>query len=786
TGHVLIEGVSDTLNDNIGLQLAAYVSVDDSCTGNLTELNSQYTIADLDETLELHCLDPGRNYFLMVDGGISELNRGIFTLTISDAGNETPVANIDTVLCAGETLPIGSSVYSLTGVYADTLQLPGGCDSIVNTNLTILEPVQVNLTVTQEGPGPGNTDGEATVSPAGGTGNYTITWSDGQTSALATGLVGDANYCVEILDDAGCSADTCFDMPFFLNFVPQVIADTLDCNGDADGMLRITATTGTPPYQFFWQNSTGNLTGNGTIGMDGEIATITDLPAGVYDIQITDIHFDTTVVAEILQPEPLAFSDFTVVDASCFGECDGSLSVTVSGGTPPYAYLWSDGGATAQLSGLCAGAYNLTITDANGCTAEFFQEVQEPLEFIATATEVNSVSCFMGNDGEATVATNGAPVAWLWSNGDSVATVSGLPGGTYSVVVTNATGCTATASVEITTPPEPVSVTIAETAPVVCNGSSDGTLQAVVSGPGTNFDILWSTGQNSPMVNQLPAGTYTVTVTNELGCSAETTYLLTEPAVMAADFTTNQLTCFDEPDGGIITVGGVTGGVGPYTFSTDGLNFSPDNVLGGYTAGEQVFFVQDAGGCVKEFFAIIEGPVEIAVDAGLPQTIELGDVAQLNAVANLSTLTFQWEPAEWAVCPDCPQTNVQPVESTLFTVTATDTFGCTAASTVMVDVLVKRKVYVPNAFSPNGDGINDEFVPFGGNDVALIRTFRIFDRQGNMVFETTDFNPGDPGHAWNGRFKGKLMQPAVFAWFAEVEFIDHKTALYSGDVTLVR
>jgi gliding motility-associated-like protein len=786
TGHVLIEGVSDTLNDNIGLQLAAYASSDNTCAGTLSEIYSQYTDSDLDETIELHCLEPGQNYFLMVDGGLSDLNRGIFTLSVSDAGDETPVANIDTMLCAGESLPVGNSVYSLTGIYADTLQLPGGCDSIVNTNLTVLEQVQVNLAVTQQGLGPGNTDGEATVSPSGGTGNYTIAWSNGQISALATGLIGGDNYCVQILDDAGCMAGTCFDMPYFLHFVPQVIADTLDCNGDADGVLRITATTGTPPYLFSWQNGPGTLTGSGIISADGEIATVTDLPAGVYNIQITDIHFDTTVVAEILQPEPLAVSDFLKTDASCFGECDGSLGVTVSGGTPPYFYSWANGATDALISGLCAGGYNLTITDANGCTAEFFGEVQEPLEFIATASEVNPVSCFMGSDGEATVSTNGSPVEYLWSNSDTTETISGLSGGTYSVEVTNANGCTATTSVLVNTPSAPVGVVIVETTPVTCSGDADGELLAQISGPGSSFGFSWSTGSIGPSAGQLAAGSYSVTVTNELGCTAEATYLLTQPAELVAEFTPNQLTCFDEPDGGIITVDGVTGGVEPYTFSTGGLNFSPENVLGGYYAGEQVFFVQDGGGCVKEFFATIEGPVEIAVDAGLPQSIELGETAQLSAVANLSTLTFQWEPPEWTACPDCPQTEVRPIESTLFTMTATDTFGCTATSEVMVEVLAKRKVYVPNAFSPNADGINDEFVPFGGNDVALVRTFKIFDRQGNMVFETAGFQPGDPVHAWDGRFKGKLMQPAVFAWFAEVEFIDHKTEMYSGDVTLVR
>ena len=575
-------------------------------------------------------------------------------------------------------------------------------------------------------------------------------------------------------------------MPYYIHFVPSVQTDTLDCHGDQDGTIRFTANGGIAPYQFSWTDINNTQSGSGTIQADGQIITLDGLAAGTYSLNLTDIIFDTTLVLQILEPAQLA-ATATVTDAACFGACNGSLTANVTGGTAPYQYAWSGGGTTFNPTGLCAGNYTLTVTDAHGCTGTFDFAVDQPSEFIASASEVQGVSCFQGDDGEATVTTNGTPAGYLWNTNAITPSINGLAGGPYSVTVTNADGCTATASVNISTPQAPVGVSIQTEQAIVCSGEDNGVLKANITGPGNNFNIEWSNGAVGPTATNLAAGTWSVTVENEKGCQAEASYLLTEPEEIQVEFTTNIITCTDPADAGIVTVTQVTGGVEPYTYSRDGLSFSTLSAIEGFTAGQHSFFIKDSGGCIREFQAMIEGPAELLLELDNDQIIDLGESVELRPQVNQTVgLTYDWSPAEFLSCADCEEPIATPLHSELFTLTVTDPFGCTASADIYLEVIKRRKVFVPNAFSPNGDGINDQFVPFGGSDVRIIHDFKVFDRQGNMVFFAQGFQPEDYNNAWDGSFKGKTMQAGVFVWFAEIEFIDGEKDLFSGDVTLIR
>ncbi len=786
TGHVIIEGISNINDDPIGVQLAVYESSDNTCNGSFSEVGSAYSNTSLNQSLELHCLDPNTTYFLMVDGSSGANIEGIFSLTITDAGDETPVTNQALVLCAGETLNVGSNSYTMSGSYTDTLQLPGGCDSIVNTALTVLTPLELNFQIVHQGVWAGNMDGEAQVAPSGGAGNYTYAWSNGQTSSLASGLVGGDNYCIEVSDANGCMADTCFEMPYYVHFVPTAQGDLLSCFGDENGELNLTAVGGFPPYEFTWSNATGTASGSGTVTMDNEVIKINGLAAGVYNFQMHDILFDTAFSVEILQPDQLQIMNATTVNASCFNSCDGEISIAAAGGTLPYQFLWSNTATTDNLQSLCADAYQLTLTDANNCSAVFDYEIDQPAEFVATALQVQEVSCFEGSDGQVSVTTNGNPTDYLWNTGSDLQSIANLTGGNYQVTVTNTDGCTATSGVEILTPTAPVGVTIEMDKAILCNGDVNGSLSAVVSGPGSNFDYSWSNGQANKIANNLAAGGYSVTVSNEKGCEASASFNLDQPSVIQVDVSTNQLTCLTPLDAGTITVEQISGGVAPYTYSTNGFTFVDSPVLEGYAAGQQVFYVKDEGGCVKEFSATIDGPGELLVELDDDMVIDLGETVNLDVYVNQADVSYQWSPAGIMSCNDCPQPNVQPVDNTLFTVTVTDTYGCTESADIFIEVFKKRKVFVPNAFSPDGDGINDNFVPFAGNDVRLIKEFQVFDRQGNNVYAALNILPSDLSLGWDGTFKGKQMQPAVFVWFAKIEFIDNEVEVFKGDVVLLK
>ncbi len=764
SGHVLIEAISDVDDVPIDLQVALYSSSDGTCNGMVAPLENGYDDSSFDEALEVSCLNPGQTYFLLIDGAQGDNNAGIFTLNISDAGDDTPVTMLDETVCFGETFPVGSSIYTQSGSYADTLILPTGCDSIVLLDLTVLTDIDLNFSIVQQGVGVGNDIGQAQVAPTGGNGDFTFLWDDGQTTPLATNLVGGDTYCIEIADGIGCTADTCFEMPYYVNFVPDVQGSTVDCFGDQDGTLNFTASFGVPPYLYSWQNSLNTISGSGTITADGQMISVANLPAGVYSVFMQDIVFDTTVIVEILEPDLLEVGSFDLANASCYGNCDGNILLDVTGGTPPYQINWSNGIAGPQVSSLCKGFYSVEITDANGCTASFDYEITEPDEFLATAVQVQAVSCFEGNDGIASVTTNGSPTGFQWSNNnESTETIDGLAGGTYEVTVTNLDGCTASSSIEISTPAEPVGVALEILEPVICNGGEDGAMTANATGPGLNFSYAWSNGSNTQTASGLDARTYSVTISNELGCEATASLTLDEPSAIMVDISSNTLTCNDPPDGGIVTIEQINGGVPPYSFSSNGFDFSDALEVTGFQAGQQSLFIQDAGGCIIQVPATIEGPTELVVFLGEDQTIELGDELTLTAQVNALDVTYQWFPEQDSTCGDCSSIDISPMESGLYSVIVTDGFDCTETADVYINVIKKRKVFVPNAFSPNGDGINDEFMPYAGKDVLKIREFRVFDRQGNMVFAASDFFPGDLESSWDGIFRGQMMQPGVFA-----------------------
>ena len=167
-------------------------------------------------------------------------------------------------------------------------------------------------------------------------------------------------------------------------------------------------------------------------------------------------------------------------------------------------------------------------------------------------------------------------------------------------------------------------------------------------------------------------------------------------------------------------------------------------------------------------------------------TLELGDSVRLNPMTNGQDLIWQWSPPVGLSCDDCEHPYARPFETTLYTLLITDENGCDASDEVLLTISKNRNVYIPNAFSPNGDGINDVFYIFARGDVSQILEFKIFDRWGELVFEDEKFPPNDPAHGWDGIFHGKMMNPAVFAYMAKVEFVDGVVELFKGDVTLMK
>lgn len=787
SGHVVVQGISDPTVDPLGVQIAVYRSLNNSCNGFFSHVGSGYTDIDLDEQLELSCLFPGTPYWILIDGDGGN-GQGVFSLNVYDAGDITPVTMLDTTLCAGQSLQVGNSLYTATGIYNDTLQVFAGCDSIIISNITVLPPLDVTVVQTMLAIGEGNNNGAATVSATGGAGNYTYAWCSGETGAQAVALTGGANCCVTVTDAAGCEMEHCFDVDFTTQIIPSITNDTVACHGNTDGELIFSAINGFPPYQYTWQNQNNTINGSGTIQAAGDEIAIPNLPAGTYTFSIFDPFYDTTFTALVVEPDPLVIDILNIDDASCFGACDGSLQVEIAGGTGTYQLSWSGSvPPVTNPSQLCAGNYRLTVTDANACVSTLEVNVGQPAEFIANAALVNPVSCFGGSDGRVTVVTNGTPTQYIWSNGQNTANVGGLTTGFYDVTVVNNDGCEDFSSIQVPQPNQPLLAIIDLVKPISCFGDSDGTLQTTVTGDAISLSYNWSNGAATQAATGLATGTYSVTATNEKGCTATNTFLLSEPSDISASLSVKNLNCLDGPSDGIIFIDAVSGGTPDYRFSVDGVVFTNLPELRNLPPATYDVVVADAAGCEKSYPATIMGPPVLNVTVGEDILIPLGATVELTALANSVDITYSWSPGDTSGVKDTPSIRVTPLESTLYNVQIMDTTTfCKAADNIFITVSKERKVFIPNAITPDGDGINDGLMIFGGLGVQVVKSFRIFTRTGSLVFEQTGFQPNDPAYSWFGNFNDQPLNSGVYVYMAEIEFLDGLTEVFKGDVTLLR
>ena len=290
------------------------------------------------------------------------------------------------------------------------------------------------------------------------------------------------------------------------------------------------------------------------------------------------------------------------------------------------------------------------------------------------------------------------------------------------------------------------------------------------------------------------AGIYTLVVTNQVtGCSAsDVVEIEADQDTPSPVISLIPVSCFGDSDGAII-VESVEGGQPPYVYSLNGEPYTQTGSFFNLSAASYTITVQDANGCETEVLTInIEQPQEVGVELVAliegDNMITLGDSLNLLALTSLpedSIDVIQWEPADLVNCDTCLLTSANPLETTNFSIYV-ESNGCSDADALTIAVRKERDIYVPNIFSPNGDGDNDIFYIFGGSTVAKINSFLVFNRWGETVHQYYNFEPNNPAYGWDGTFRGELMNPAVFTWFAEVEYIDGLIEIIEGDVTLVR
>jgi len=486
------------------------------------------------------------------------------------------------------------------------------------------------------------------------------------------------------------------------------------CNGGSSGSITINApTSGTAPFQYSIDNGTTTQAGG----------TFNNLPAGTYNLKVIDAQGClATSTVTITEPAGMTASITAANNISCNGAADGAINITVSGGTIPYSYNWSPGGQITQnLSNLTAGAYSVTITDNNGCSAVLDTMLIEPLPLTATETHT-PVSCNGLNDGSINLTPNGGTIPYIYSwmpGGITTQNLNNLIAGTYSVTVTDNSNCTTSLSITITEPPV---LTLQEThTNISCSGGNDGSINITPGGGAPLYLYSWSNSAATQNVSNLTAGNYTVTLTDANNCTATLTITLTQPQGLVLTETHINTTCNAGTDGSInITI---TGGTVPisYSWSPGGQTTGNINML---TAGPYTVIVTDGLGCALDSTITITEPTPLVVVIPAVSTLCIGQSATLHANASGSTspYTYSWSsvPADPTLTtPTVQSPVVAPVINTTYSVTVTDVNLCTSqpvSSTINVFPALHITV---TAGGPNpicvGDSTSINLSASGGN-----------------------------------------------------------------------
>ncbi len=563
---------------------------------------------------------------------INDLSAGTYFVTVTDGNGCIDTASV--VITEPACQPAGTPCNDTDPSTFDDAQ-DGNCNCI-----GIPCPVlQINLNITDISCH-GKIDGSAIASPSGGVTPYTYAWSTGASADNITDL-GKGMYNLTMTDNNGCSVDTTFTLsePAILTATASAIDESYP--GANDGSIDLSVQGGTSPYSFLWSHG-------------ATIEDPTNLAGGLYGVTITDFHgcqFLASVrVATGCFPagtpcdddDPSTFDDvqdgncncigipcpalqinLNITDISCHGEIDGSAIASPSGGATPYTYAWSTGASADNITDLGKCTYNLTMTDNNGCSVDTNFTLSEPAILTATASAIDE-SYPGANDGSINLSVQGgtSPYSFLWSHGATIEDPTNLAGGLYGVTITDFHGCQFLASVSVATGCFPAGTSCDDNDPstfddaqdgncncigipcpafqanlnitdISCHSETDGSAIASPSNGAAPYTYTWSTGASADNITDLGKGTYSLTITDNNGCSVDTTFSLKEPTMLAGSTIISDESLPGANDGSIDL--SVEGGTSPYSYHWSSGDTTED--LSGITGGIYEVTVTDLLGC---------------------------------------------------------------------------------------------------------------------------------------------------------------------------------------------
>ncbi|MDD2634083.1 MAG: gliding motility-associated C-terminal domain-containing protein [Bacteroidales bacterium] len=667
----------------------------------------------------------------------------------------------------------------------------------------------------------GQSTGNIFLDVTGGTEPYTYTWSNGLSTEDNTNIVA-GTYNVTIVDDHGCetSNGATLTEPAMALGSDYVATDIL-CFGDSNSAIDVSVWGGTPPYIYNWNSNAFNS------------QDLTNIPAGTYNLIIKDIlNCQTTHTVVIENPDVLEMAG-TDIDNMCFGEENGSITLSVQGGIQPYSFTWANSSLMLsydipEITNLDSDQYFVTVADANGCSLTDDFEITSPTELV-TLISGSNVNFLGGSDGQIDLTVSGGvpPYSYDWSNGVTTEDNNNVPAGEYTVTVTDINSCFVEESIIINEPLEALTFSYVAT-DASCHGSTDAKIYAYASGGTPPYLYSWSTGSDLSYILNIAAGTYSLTLTDGNNVEYSSDILVTQPESFSFTHSAVQPSCNGFNDGSIDLT--LEGGLEPYRYHW----YDPEFALAGLTQdinnvgkGNYTVEVIDTMGCRSEYSVIINEPeaIELSItesniqcaggtsgsihsqvaggtepysyiwsnDATTADLLDLSvgqyslTVSDANScLAYIQAVITEPEPIYIKLTSyktscidqsdgyitsyieggsggyDLTWSNTETTDDIYdltggeYTLDVIDVYGCSANASTTVEISEVACLTIPTSFSPNGDGINDDWVI---NNLYLYPdcNMQIFNKWGSVVFES-------PGYAsnWDGTYNGNPLPAGTY------------------------
>ena len=760
----------------------------------LVDQDANIPTIDIAQALPLNCITD----VITVDGSASVANVGSLIYEWTDA--------------AGNVIGNGPTVDVMTPGPVTLLIIDDANDCEATSSISVTEDIAPPLS---------NAGAEATIfcstdnvtlDGGGSSINMEYQWLDpdgnpvgGNSTTLVTAVSG--TYTLVVTNPGnGCSAESIVDVLQDINLptANTVFNGEFNCNVDMITVDGSTSTTvGGGDVAYTWSDGSNS-------------ATTTFMSAGTYTLTVTDALngcesiSEFTIAEDFTQPmiDIAGISNTTITCDNSSLIYNGSNSVSSTGGTLTYEWLLNGTpvGTTDEIEVASAGDLVLVVTNVdNGCSATsniipIALDADLPMVNIANPDILTCIENTVTLNG--TGSAIGAEIEYLWTGPGTIEDETTLmptvsTSGNYTLtLIDTETGCQASGVTFVDADinlPQANANAIGEFDCVTDEITLDGTGSAT----GPDITYTWTTssgvfvsGNNTFNPTISAPGEYTLVVTNSAnGCSnvATVNAEANTDVPVIDDYQVVTPNCFGESNASIL-LDGVNGGQLPYLYSIDGSAFGGANQFSFLSAGQYTIVVQDANGCESTEVITINEPGELQVELPDDITISLGDTIDLAPQIVGSYDTIIWTNCVLQDCFTPVLDSVGPINTSQYSVTVIDGNGCVATDDITVFVEKGREVFIPNVFTPNGDGNNDRFWVFAGQEAFKVHEFRVFNRWGEQVYATFDYNPQAQtiDNGWDGTFDNKTMNPAVFVYYVDIEYIDGRREILKGDVALRR